>query len=378
MASVGERIRHERESRNTSLDDMSVATGIGQSYLESLERGEYHELPGPAFGKLYIRAYAEVLGFDPQPWIDDYDREHRHLRGSAEYAAPARTGARPMAEAIARWRESKTAATTSGALVEDETPVVDEPQPEVAAETLVIDETPLPVEMPESEVVREALEVAHEPAKITEAATPLPPAPISLDRFDERSRRFAAPFALVGIVIAILLIAYFAFRGSTSEPVKSAMPVTLPAPSVETAPASPARVPPPSVASPPAATSKPAAQRSEPTVVPISGDLTVTEFGVGRRVVNLTLVDRTDQFTEGDRVNFASRISGGRRGNVIRHVWIYEGHIQQSIALRLGGPDYRTHTNKTVGKAGAWAVEARDDKGRVLARSEFTVVPRSR
>ena len=80
MASVGERIRHERESRNTTLDDMAVATGIGQSYLESLEKGEYHELPGPAFGKLYIRAYAEVLGFDPQPWIDDYEREHRLLR----------------------------------------------------------------------------------------------------------------------------------------------------------------------------------------------------------------------------------------------------------------------------------------------------------
>jgi hypothetical protein len=64
----------------------------------------------------------------------------------------------------------------------------------------------------------------------------------------------------------------------------------------------------------------------------------------------------------------------GQRGQVIRHVWIYEGRTQQTITLRLGSPDWRTHTNKTLGHAGSWAVEARDDKGRVLARAAFTCV----
>ena len=40
MASVGERLRLEREQRNTTIEELVAATGIGQVYLESLERGE--------------------------------------------------------------------------------------------------------------------------------------------------------------------------------------------------------------------------------------------------------------------------------------------------------------------------------------------------
>jgi hypothetical protein len=106
--------------------------------------------------------------------------------------------------------------------------------------------------------------------------------------------------------------------------------------------------------------------------------VTVTEFGVGRRIVNLALDGESDHFTEGDRVAFSSRVQGGSRGGVVRHVWLYEGRVQQTITLRLGGPDWRTHTNKTIGHAGQWAVEARDERERVLARSTFTCEPRPR
>jgi len=103
----------------------------------------------------------------------------------------------------------------------------------------------------------------------------------------------------------------------------------------------------------------------------------VTEFGVGLRVVNLHLEGESDHFAEGVRVCFASRVLGGQRGDRIRHVWLYEGRVEQSILLRLGGADFRTHSNKTLGHAGQWAVEARDDKGDVLARSTFTCGPRT-
>jgi len=57
MARVGERLREQRETRNTSIADLSQASGIGESYLQALERGEIDALPGPAFGKLHIRAW---------------------------------------------------------------------------------------------------------------------------------------------------------------------------------------------------------------------------------------------------------------------------------------------------------------------------------
>src|SRR5262245_60704674 len=104
MGSTGACLREERETRGLSLDQIAEATGVGLSYLEAMEAGNFDALPGRAFGKLYIRAYAEVLAFDPQPLIDLYDRERRHdVRPAPEHparAAPA--GSRPVAEAIAR------------------------------------------------------------------------------------------------------------------------------------------------------------------------------------------------------------------------------------------------------------------------------------
>jgi hypothetical protein len=91
----------------------------------------------------------------------------------------------------------------------------------------------------------------------------------------------------------------------------------------------------------------------------------VSDFGIGER----------DRFRSGQRVTFTTRVVGGRAGDRIQHVWMRDGKIEQSIGLRLGGSSWRTHSNKTVGRAGAWTVEARDEEGRVLARSEFSVVP---
>jgi hypothetical protein len=102
------------------------------------------------------------------------------------------------------------------------------------------------------------------------------------------------------------------------------------------------------------------------------GTLTVSEFGVGRRVVNLRLEGESDRFPVGERVCFSTRVLGGQRGVVLHHVWIFEGKVEQTIPLRLGGADWRTHSTKTILSRGAWAVEARDGNGRVIARANFS------
>ena len=109
MPSFGERLREEREARKTTIEEIGVATGIVLSYLDALERNEFHVLPGRAFGKLYIRAYAEVLGFDPQPLIDDYDREQHQKGPAAEPVRPEPVRPRRVESVIADWREAKLA-----------------------------------------------------------------------------------------------------------------------------------------------------------------------------------------------------------------------------------------------------------------------------
>jgi transcriptional regulator with XRE-family HTH domain len=361
MASIGERLKGERESRNTTLDAMVEATGIGLSYLDALERGAIDELPGKAFGKLYIRAYAEVFGFDPQPWIDDYDREQRLVQGpSTEPSTSAPVGSRPVSEAIARWKAARAAAEHAARVAEEAEPVVDEaavPEtvPEPASEN-VVEIAPEPIQElePEPEVHPQLEPPARVPA----------------------GRRLVGPLLLLGVV-AIASAIYFGMRGTTDDhaskpavgsPVSGGTP-----PRIEPTPE------PRPIETPSAIVAKP--QPPAPTAPPIprsaeaAGELAVTEFGVGRRMVNLRLQGESDRFAPGERVCFASRVVGGRRGDVIRHVWIYDGRTQQTITLRLGGSDFRTHSNKTLGHAGSWAVEARDERGGVLARVDFTCGP---
>lgn len=335
MPSVGVRLRHERESRGKTIDEMAVASGIGRDYLKALERDDHRALPGPAFGKLYIRAYAEILEFDPQPWIDDYDRERRlDPPVTDDLPPPVPRPLRRAEAALAEWRDAK---------------LKERAKPE-----------DVPEDEPESEVETEPeLEPESEPAPV-EAEPAIP----------DRRRLSGAVVTL--IVVGVLfggVAAYVTFVGRRAEPPPPVQSAPVPVPAQEP-PAAPMPVPtnpsPKKVAPAPA----PPIARQTP-----AGALTASEFGVGRRIVNLRLEGETDRFEEGARVCFATRIVGGRRGALIRHVWLYEGRVEQSIPLRLGGSDWRTHSNKTLGHAGAWAVEARDDRGRVLARAEFACGP---
>ena len=76
MSTFGHRLRYERESRDTRIQDVSERTHIGIDYLEALENNDFDALPGPrGFAKLYIRAYARVLDFDPESLIDAFEKD---------------------------------------------------------------------------------------------------------------------------------------------------------------------------------------------------------------------------------------------------------------------------------------------------------------
>jgi transcriptional regulator with XRE-family HTH domain len=332
MATVGERLRKERESRNLTLDDIASSSGIGRDYLEALENGAIDALPGRAFGKLYIRAYAEIFGVDPQPWIDDYDRERRADAGADEPRPQASTRPRAVEAAIARWKEARAR--------EQAAP---EPEPE-----------------PESETVEER-EPEPEPEPEAVSAPPPPPAPapppIEPEVAPASSRR--------GMIAAVAVLVLGAAAYLVFKPAASPAPAALARPVLTATPiASPTPLPAPAPTPRPAPPSPPPANNG--------GDvLSVAEFGVGRRVVNSRLEGGSDRFAPGEHVAFRTRVLGGHRGDVIRHVWMVDGKVEQTITLRVGDADWGTYSTKTLGKAGAWTVEARDASGRVLAKAEF-------
>ena len=118
-------------------------------------------------------------------------------------------------------------------------------------------------------------------------------------------------------------------------------------------------------------TERPVAAPSTPAV------MSIDEYGVGTAVKKRRLVGESDRFAAGTKVWFWTRVEGGKTGDRIEHVWLEGGKPTARIPLRIGGSSWRTYSAKTLraGSSGAWAVEARDAEGRVLARREFACVP---
>lgn len=72
MLEIGSILRAAREERGLSLDDAAEATKIRPAYLEAIEDEAFERLPGPTYARGFLRAYAELLGVDPQPLIDEF------------------------------------------------------------------------------------------------------------------------------------------------------------------------------------------------------------------------------------------------------------------------------------------------------------------
>lgn len=363
MHSPGESLKQEREARGKTIEEMAEATGIRPHLLTALEQEEFDSLPGRGFGKLYIRAYAEVLGFDPQPVIEAFDRAVRGRPATATPPAPA-SAPRPVKAVIARWRQKRMTGRTKAHLS-------GEPEAGPAPEIFdgVAEKEPEPVVV-EHEPTVQTVPLPTDPAEVLIEEAPAPPLPVEAVSPSRPARSRAWLVASLFLLVVLPLMAYLIFLRSTPE----ATPIAArhgPVPGEAIAP--PASLPPPPQAAEaprtPPRTQTPVREQTAPS------SLEVAESGVGLRLVGTRLEGEGDRFRSGQRVTFATRVLGGGAGESIRHVWLRDGKVEQSILLRLGGASWRTHSTKTLGRPGAWAVEARDEQGRVLARADLTVAP---
>jgi cytoskeletal protein RodZ len=325
MAGFGEKLKGIRESHGVTIEEISRKTRIHSSYLEAVERDDIEVLPGPAYVKFYIRAYAEVIGFDAAALIREYDLEQAAAEPGDVAEAPP-----PDHE----WKEAlrKSRAEASARRME----ALEEREEELEPE----------------EVVEE--EAEEEPVLIL-PEEPQPERP----EYPRRSWRLLAVAIVASVVVSIVVWSYMSCSG------RSATQVEVPVENVPPQPVEEQDEPPPREAE---------EVEEEPQLPP--GPLSVTEFAVGRRLVGHLVEGTDDRFEEGEVVWFSTRVRGGGAGDIIRHYWFRDGGRVQIVDLELGSSHYRTRSKKTLWGVGEWTVEARDPEGRVLARAGFTCVPR--
>ena len=90
----GRYLSQQRQLRGLSRDDVSRVTKISPSLIAALEEGQVERLPGRIFVVNYIRAYAQVIGLEPEEAI---------LRFQEVEQAPVE----PAPEALERERRRK-------------------------------------------------------------------------------------------------------------------------------------------------------------------------------------------------------------------------------------------------------------------------------
>lgn len=103
MDELGPRLRDARVAKNLTLEEIAYATKIPKSSLAALEAGRFETLPAPVFVRGFIRAYARVVGADPNPLVRLYEAtarppeppEDMSLRAVGVRGADARPASEP-------------------------------------------------------------------------------------------------------------------------------------------------------------------------------------------------------------------------------------------------------------------------------------------
>ena len=111
MPEIGTTLREARMRARIDVSEIEEQTKIRAKYLRALENEEWGLLPGPAYAKSFLRAYAQALGVDDRALVEEYNARYErpneserpeppreHLRQS-----PRRQGPSGMPRAPSRW-----------------------------------------------------------------------------------------------------------------------------------------------------------------------------------------------------------------------------------------------------------------------------------
>jgi transcriptional regulator with XRE-family HTH domain len=82
---VGERLRHAREAKGLSLDDVAAMTRVPTRHLEHIDKGEWDALPAITYSIGFARAYAKAVNLNPA----EIGTQLRAQLGSAPLASAA-------------------------------------------------------------------------------------------------------------------------------------------------------------------------------------------------------------------------------------------------------------------------------------------------
>jgi hypothetical protein len=101
---IGSSLRDARTRQGLDFPELEERTKIRPKYLRALEDERFDILPAPTYVRGFLRSYAEALGLDAQPFVDEYQ-----VRFAVDEDAPIRARRVPAPRRDRVGRESRIA-----------------------------------------------------------------------------------------------------------------------------------------------------------------------------------------------------------------------------------------------------------------------------
>ena len=95
MDSLGTYLRHERELRQISLEEIAQTTRIPIRMLQHIEGDRLDKLPGEVFAKGFLRSYARSVGLQVTDVVSRYERRDERREPSESKVPPITTLTQP-------------------------------------------------------------------------------------------------------------------------------------------------------------------------------------------------------------------------------------------------------------------------------------------
>ena len=106
MFDIGTTLKDARERQGVDFPELEQITKIRPKYLRALEDERFDVLPAPTYVKGFLRSYAEALGLDGQPFVDE---DTSRFAADEEDYTPIRMRRAPVRKVDRGGRESRIA-----------------------------------------------------------------------------------------------------------------------------------------------------------------------------------------------------------------------------------------------------------------------------
>jgi len=76
MPTLGQILKDAREEKGVTASQAAAATNLKMQHVEAMERDDFSRVAAPIYAKGFIKLYADYLGLNPDPLIQEYMELH--------------------------------------------------------------------------------------------------------------------------------------------------------------------------------------------------------------------------------------------------------------------------------------------------------------